>query len=116
MVLSSDREHRSANDVAHNLVGPLQNLMHAHVAKVTLRVVLLDVAVAPMHLQGAVADLEAHVRRESLGHGTLRRAPRVFVVEHLCGVEHHQSCGCELCGHICDLEAQVLELVQGVSK
>jgi Domain of unknown function (DUF4189) len=62
-------QHLARDHHAHDLVGALQDLMHAQVAHELLEPIVLQVAVTAMDLQGLVAHVEAEVGRQPLAHG-----------------------------------------------
>ena len=62
-----------AHDQPHHLVGPFENLVHAHVAQHALDWMIAQVTVAAVQLQAAVHRVEAHIRGEPL---RLRGKPR----------------------------------------
>ena len=51
-------QHCPRDEHLHDLVGALQDLVDADVPEVLLHGVVLQIAVAPVHLQGRVHDLE----------------------------------------------------------
>src|SRR3569833_2513096 len=59
-------QHRARDDDAHDLVGAFEDLVHAHVAQHALDGMVAQIAVAAVHLQAAIDDVEAGVGGEAL--------------------------------------------------
>src|SRR5439155_17651628 len=55
-------EHLARDDDAHDLVGAFQDLVHPQVPYQLLEAIVVEVAVAAVHLQRVVDDLEAELR------------------------------------------------------
>src|SRR5215831_13895858 len=62
-------EHSAADDHAHDLVGTLKYLMHAHVAQDALDRMIAQIAIAAMQLQAAIDHLETRIGSKALGLG-----------------------------------------------
>ena len=84
--------------------------MHPAVAHIALQRVLLDVAVAAVQLQGLVADVEAQVGGEPLGHGAEGAFVRVAVVQLPGRQPHHLLRRHQVGGHVRQGELHALEL------
>src|SRR5262245_6568471 len=95
---------------AHDLVGALQNLVHPEVAHEFLEPVVLEIAVAPVNLQGLITDLEAMVRGKALGHGRVHGGLRIGTIERIGGAVGHQPRGFELRCHVRYFELQRLKV------
>ena len=63
-----------------------------------------------MELQRLVADVEAGVGGEALGHGAMQRRVGIAGVEARGGATHHQPRRLEFGRHVGELELQRLEL------
>src|SRR5690606_20660373 len=68
----SQAQYRSRHDETHDFVGPLENLVHAHVAQVAFERKVPQVAVTAVQLQRLVHHLESDIGRKPLRH---RRGP-----------------------------------------
>lgn len=65
MGLSSLVSEAAGDDEAHDLIGALEDLVHAHVPDIALDVVVPQVPVPPMQLQRVVAHLPQHTHTHS---------------------------------------------------
>ena len=90
--------------------------MHSAVAQIALRRVVLQVAVASKDLQGIVANLEARVGSEALGHGTVYRGVGVLLVQHRSGRTYHQPRARQSRRHVGELELQMLKVREGLAE
>mmetsp|Transcript_14885 Transcript_14885/g.38194 ORF Transcript_14885/g.38194 Transcript_14885/m.38194 type:complete len:415 (+) Transcript_14885:66-1310(+) len=97
------------DDEPHDLVGALQDGVHAQVAQVALHVVLRQVAVAAQHLQRAVRDARAGVGGEALGHRGVQRGGGRARVQGGRRAAHQQPRRLHLRGHVHQAERRVLE-------
>lgn len=100
----------------HHFVAAFQDLMDPAVPHVLLDGIVLQVAVASVHLQGLVADSETFVCSEELGHGA--QGHRIFplLLQGHRRAADHQPRGHQPCGHISQFELQVLVTRQERSK
>ena len=78
MQLSIILEKGALNDVHHNFVGAFEDLVDAQIPQESLNRVVLQVAIATMHLQAVIDDVEALVGGEFLGHGAVHGVVRVL--------------------------------------
>src|SRR5439155_2546581 len=76
-----DAGHRPADDQFLDLRGALVQRGHAHVAEIALDRVVIDVAGAPVHLDGSVRALDGRLGRVQLGHRGLERVRAPAVLE-----------------------------------
>src|SRR6185312_8562319 len=106
----SGAEQAARDDEAHDLVGAFEDPVDAQIAEVALDRIVLDVAVAAMELQRLVADPEAGIGREALGHRAAHRRVRLPGIERRSRAPHHEARRLELRRHIGELELQRLEL------
>ena len=94
---------------AHDLVGAFENLMHAQIAHDLLEAVIGEIAVAAVHLQRLVGDIEAGVGDEALGHGAEPRRVRRFGVERRGGAPQKSAADFELGRHVGEAKLQRLK-------
>jgi len=101
-------EQISLNDVHHNLVGSFQNLVHSEVSQESLNGVVLKVAIAAVHLQTVVHNVEALVRRKLLSHGTVHRVLGVLLSDQPSPMSHHHATSFKIGCHLGKLKLKVL--------
>ena len=92
----------------HDLVGALKDLMHSQVTEEALDWVILQIAVATVHLQTVIDDVETLVSGELLGHSAVHSIVWILRLNQLGTMTHHQTRGFKVCGHPGQLELQVL--------
>lgn len=92
----------------HDLVGALKDLMHSQVTEEALDRVVLQIAVATVHLQTVIDDVEALVSGELLGHSAVHRIVWVLRLDQFGTMTHHQTRGFKVCSHPSQLKLQVL--------
>ncbi len=109
---SGGEEEISGDDHAHDLVGALEDHVHAAIAHILLNGVVFQVAVSAVYLQRLVAYLEALLGGEHLGHAAQRDQVLVLRLEGEGGIAHKQTASHEIGGHVGELELQVLELIE----
>ena len=77
--------------MTHDLVGSFEDLVHAEIPKEPFDWVVLKVAIAAMHLQAVVDDVEAFICRELFGHGTVHCVVRVAIIDAFGAVSYHKT-------------------------
>ena len=118
------------DDDLHDLIRPLQDLVHSDISHVLLNRVILQVTVAAVHLESSIHNLEqihlladtpifkrrnevsyieTVVSGEELGHGAEGDGVGVAGVERVGRVPHHGAGRHQLGGHLGELELVVLE-------
>ena len=90
--------------------------MHAQVTQESLNGVVLQVAVASVHLQAVVDDVEALVSGKLFGHGTVHRVVGISGLDQPGTMSDHQARCFEISCHLCELELQVLVGCNRLSK
>ena len=82
--------------------------MDAQVSQEALNWVILEIAVAAMHLQAVVDYVEALVSRKFLCHSTIHCVVRVFRHNQISSMSHHQPRGFQVNGHLGKLKLYIL--------
>ena len=100
----------------HDLVGALEDLVYAQVTQESLNRVILQVAVATVHLQAVVNDVEALVSGKLFGHGAVHRVVGVLGLDQPGTVTDHQARRFKVSRHFSELELQVLVSRDRLSK
>ena len=108
-VFGSVLEHESLDNVQHDLVCSLEDLMHSQVPQNPFNWILVQVPVSTMQLQSIISNIEALVSGELLGHSSIHSCLGVLLREKSGSLPHHQSRRFQLNSHLRQLELVVLE-------
>ena len=90
--------------------------MHAQVPHNALDLIVSQIAIAAMQLQGVISDFAACVCGKAFLHSTGRSFARVAPVNHIGGAVDHEACGGQIGCHIGQLELRVLEIRYALAK
>lgn len=112
LLTSITLEQNSLDDVKHDLIGTLKNLVHAQVSKDSLYWVVLQVAIAAMHLQRIIDDVKTLVSCKLFGHGTVHRIVGILFSDAHGSMSHHKSTSLQIRRHFRKLELNVLVVAQ----
>src|SRR3984893_5630654 len=94
----------AADHHPHDLVGSLENSVHAQVADDLLQSVLSQIAVSAVQLQRLVGDVIARVGDRAFGHRAQFNLVRVVVIEGGCSPPQQHSGRYKRCGHVGESE------------
>jgi hypothetical protein len=94
--------------VHHDLVGSFEDLVDSEITQEPLDGVILEVAVASVHLEAVVHDVEALVGRELLGHRAVHRVVGVLRCDQVGSMSYHKARSFKVSGHLRKLELEVL--------
>lgn len=101
-------EQDSLDDVHHDLVGAFKDLVDAEVSEEPLNGVVLEVAIATVHLQAVIDNVEALVRGKLLSHRAVHRVVRISGFDKASTMSDHESRCFKVGCHLCKLELDVL--------
>lgn len=100
----------------HDFVGALQDLVNSQVPQNSLNRVILQVAVASVHLKSLVYDVEAFVSCEFLGHCAVHSVVRFLIGDAVGSMAHHQSTCLQVGGHSSKLKLDILVGTEGLAE
>src|SRR5919106_1603791 len=107
-------EKAAGNDQLHDLVGTFEDLVDTDIPEIPLDLVILDVSIAAVQLQGIIAHFEGNIGRETFGHcAGDGRIPRLGI-ELASGSVDHQPRRLQLGRHLREAELQGLEIRQSL--
>jgi len=92
----------------HYLVSSLKDLVDTQVSQEALDWVVLEIAIATVHLQAVIDNVEALVGREFLGHSAIHCIVWVMCHNQLSTVSYHQSRCLQVNSHLGKLELYIL--------
>ena len=98
----------SLDNVQHNFICALQNLVHSQVSKESLNWIVLEIPVASVHLQGVIHYVKAFVSGKLFGHRTIHGVVWIFVGDAGGSVTDHEPACLQICGHFSELELNIL--------
>lgn len=94
----------------HDFVGTLQDLVNTDVSVVPLKLVLAQVAIPTVYLNGVVNDISAGIRRISFGRSHYYAFLRLVIIDRFSCSPYHQPRARQSSRHISQLEFNRLEL------
>ena len=101
-------QNYSLNYVKHDFVGSFEDLMDAEIAKDTLNWVVLEVAIATVHLEGVVDDIKTFVSRKFFCHCTIHGIIRIPSHNTIRPMPNHKSTRFKICSHLSQLKLKIL--------
>jgi hypothetical protein len=124
-------DNGSAHNVSHDLVGPLEDLVHSAVSHIALHLVVFQVAISTVQLQRLIAHCEAIVGGDLLGQSAVSGGGGVALVQQSGSISEqnghksqliislpsspeHESGLEDLAGHVGQLELRGLVVGDGL--
>ena len=101
-------EQCSLDDVHHDLVSSLEDLMDTEVSEEALNGVVLQVAISAVHLEAVVHDVEALVSGELFGHSAVHSVVGLLGGDHASTVSDHEPGGLQISCHSRKFKLKVL--------
>lgn len=108
--------HLFPNDHLHDLICSFQNLMYTQVSNILLYLVVQKtinvnknnnfyiLSITTMQLQCLIANIEALVGGEFLGHCAMNMGSWTVLIQHQCRMSHHQSRSRQIRSHVSQFE------------